>query len=65
MFVLLFKTWLMRLEWLTKPLHALVPCSGQIVLDTGATPRKWPNLDTVFDSPHPRATVPIPVLTRS
>jgi hypothetical protein len=34
-------------------------------LDTGGSPRQWTNLCTPFASPHPRATIPIPVLTRS
>jgi len=64
MFVL-FGTLLMCLEWLTKPGSTAMQCARQFVLDTGGSPRQWTNLCTTFHSPHPRATIPIPVLTRS
>jgi hypothetical protein len=64
MFVL-FGTLLMCLEWLTKPGSIVMQCARQFVLDTGGSPRQWTNLCTTFHSPHPRATIPIPVLTRS
>ena len=63
--VVLFGTLLMYLEWLTKPCSIVTPGDRQFVLDTGGSPRQWTNLCTPFDSPHPRATTPIPVLTRS
>jgi len=61
--VVLFGTLLMCLEWLTKPGYTVTPCAQQFVLDTGGSPRQWTNLYTPFASPHPRATIPIPVLT--
>jgi hypothetical protein len=64
MFVL-FGILLMCLEWLTKPDSTAKHCARQFVLDTGGSPRQWTNLCTTFHSPHPRATIPIPVLTRS
>jgi hypothetical protein len=64
MFVL-FGTLLMCLEWLKKPLCTLSPSARQFVLDTGGSPRQWTDVCTKFNSPHPRATIPIPVLTRS
>ena len=63
--VVLFGTLLMCLEWLTKPFFTVTPRARQFVLDTGGSPRQWTNLCTPFASPHPRATIPIPVLTRS
>ena len=63
--VVLFGTLLMWLEWLTKPCFTVTPCARQFVLDTGGSPRQWTNLCTTFHSPHPRATIPIPALTRS
>ena len=63
--VVLFGTLLMWLEWLTKPCSAVTPCARLFVLDTGGSPRQWTMFYTPFDSPHPRATIPIPVLTRS
>ena len=64
MFVL-FGTLLKCLEWLTKPLRTSTPCARRLVLYTGGSPRQWTDLCTTFTSPHPRATIPIPVLTRS
>jgi hypothetical protein len=64
MFVL-FGTLLMCVEWLTKPLSTLTPGARRLVLHTGGSPRQWTNLGTTFTSPHPRATIPIPALTRS
>jgi hypothetical protein len=64
MFVL-FGTLLMCLEWLTKPFPAITPCARPLVLDTGASPRQWTDKCTAFTSPYPRASIPIPVLTRS
>ncbi len=64
MFVL-FGTLLMCLEWLTKPLCTLTPGARRFVLDTGGSPRQWTDVCTTFTSHHPRATIPIPVLTRS
>jgi hypothetical protein len=63
--VVLFGTLLMWLEWLTKPLNPVTPCARQFVLDTGGSPRQWTNFCTPMTSPHPRAMIPIPVLTRS
>lgn len=63
--VVLFGTLLMWMEWLTKPCTTATPSARQFVLDTGGSPRQWTNLCTPFASPHPRATIPIPVLTRS
>lgn len=63
--VVLFGTLLMWLDWLTKPWATVTPCARQFVLDTGGSPRQWTNLCTPVDSPHPRATIPMPVLTRS
>ena len=63
--VVLFGTLLMCFEWLTKPLNTVTPGARQFVLDTGGSPRQWTNLCTPFASPHPRATIPIPVLTHS
>jgi hypothetical protein len=63
--VVLFGTLLMCLEWLTKPLNTVTLGARQFVLNTGGSPRQWTNLYTPFASPHPRATIPIPVLTRS
>jgi hypothetical protein len=61
--VVLFGTLLMWMKWLTKPYAFVTPCARQFVLDTEGNPRQWTNLCTPFDSPHPRATPPIPVLT--
>jgi len=61
----LFGTLLMCLEWLTKPVSTVTPCARQLVLDIGESPRQWTNSCTPFTSPHPRASIPIPVLTRS
>ncbi|PVE41646.1 hypothetical protein H663_016260 [Limnohabitans planktonicus II-D5] len=63
--VVLFGTMLMWMEWLAKPGSVVTPCARPFVLDTGGSPRKWTNLCTSLPSPHPRATIPIPVLTRS
>ncbi len=63
--VVLFGTLLMYLEWLTKPGSGVTPRAQQFVLDTGGSPRQWTNLCMPVPSPHPRATIPIPVLTRS
>ncbi len=64
MFVL-FGTLLMCLEWLAEPLCTLMPGARRLVLHTGGSPRQWTNFCTTFTSLHPRATIPIPVLTRS
>ena len=61
--VVLFGTLLMYLERLTKPCPIVMLGARQFVLDTGGSPRQWTNICTPFASPHPRATVPIPVLT--
>lgn len=63
--LVLFGTLLMWLEWLTKPVSTVSPCARQLVLDTGDSTRHWTNPCTPFTSPHPRASIPIPVLTRS
>jgi hypothetical protein len=63
--VVLFGTLLMYLERLTKPCPIVMLGARQFVLDTGEIPRQWMNLCTPFASPHPRATVPTPVLTHS
>ncbi len=63
--VVLFGTLLMYLEWLTKPGSSVTPCAVQLVLDTGGSPRQWTNPCTPLPSLHPRATIPIPVLTHS
>jgi hypothetical protein len=63
--VVLFGTLLTYLEWLTKPLSNVTPCVRPFVLDTRGSPLQWTNICTPFSSPHPRAKIPIPVLTRS
>jgi len=63
--VVLFGTLLMYLERLTKPFPIVMLGARQFVLDTGGIPRQWTNLCTPFASPHPRATIPIPVFTHS
>ncbi len=63
--VVLFGTLLMWMKWLTKPCVSVTPCARQFVLDTEGNPRQWTNIRTPFDSPHPRATTPIPVLLHS
>lgn len=65
MLVVLFGTLLMYLERLTKPCSIVTPGDRQFVLDTGESPRQWTTLYTPFASPHPRASIPIAVLTRS
>jgi hypothetical protein len=63
--VVLFGTLLTYLEWLTKPSPIVTPCARPFVLKTRGSPLQWSNIFTPFASPHPRATIPIPVLTRS